>query len=501
MSPSLARIFYALLIVGLIVLERDKNSKESPAVWIAVVWIFLGASRMVSQWMGAGISLDNPDQYLDGSPLDRNILIGILVAGLIVLAMRGARTGAFLRANPPVVLFFAYCLLSCLWSDFPLVALKRWTKALGNLTMVLVVLTDPDPVAAVRRLFARIGFLLIPISLLLIKYYPDLGRGYISWEWTTFYVGASTDKNGLGALLMVFGSASLWRFIELVRAKGEPNRTGPLVAHGILLVMTFTLFKLADSSTAFSCFLLAGLLMIVTSRTKTQQPANLHAIMASMIGLAALGYIFSDVYVYVVHSLGRNTTLTGRTDIWADLFQMDFNQWLGTGFESFWLGPRAEYFWNKYIFHPNQAHNGYIETYINLGWVGVGLLIFMMVSGYRNIVAAYRENPRAGNLRIAILVVAIIYNMTEAAFKVMHPVWIAFLVAIIAVPPAPDVEHESEKATEPPAKAKAVVGAATRLPAPRSGPPLPRADKPYRPAPVGARRVPAGVRLRPTTGR
>ena len=84
---------------------------------------------------------------------------------------------------------------------------------------------------------------------------------------------------------------------------------------------------------------------------------------------------------YVVEALGRNTTLTGRTEIWDDLFRMDFSPWVGTGFESFWLGERADYMANRYYFHPNQAHNGYIEMYVNLGLIGVGFLVLLMASG------------------------------------------------------------------------------------------------------------------------
>ena len=73
--------------------------------------------------------------------------------------------------------FSSTALVSLLWSDFPDVAFKRWTKALGDLVMVLVVLSDREPISAVKRLFSRTEFLLIPLSVLLIKYYPTLGRG------------------------------------------------------------------------------------------------------------------------------------------------------------------------------------------------------------------------------------------------------------------------------------------------------------------------------------
>src|SRR5438128_11540843 len=111
---------------------------------------------------------------------------GILADGMIVLLARGRRSATFLRANGPILLFFLYCSASVLWSDYPEVAFKRWIRALGDIVMVLVVLTDTDPSAAVKRLLARSGFLLIPLSVLLIEYYPELGRGYIPGVWTPY---------------------------------------------------------------------------------------------------------------------------------------------------------------------------------------------------------------------------------------------------------------------------------------------------------------------------
>ncbi len=349
-TPAIATILVLTGIVGLFWLDRDKEAKTSPALWIAVVWVAIGASRMVSQWFGSSSYLDSPDQYLEGSPLDRAILAALLLAGLMVLAARGARTGTFLRANAPVVLFFTYCALSALWSDYPFVSFKRWTKGLGNVTMVLIVLTDPAPRAALKRLLSRTGFLLIPVSVLLIKYYPALGRGYSRWTWEPFFTGAATEKNALGAICLVFGLGALWRLIEVFRDNTSTNRLGSLAANGIVVAMTLWLFVMADSATSLACFVLGGALMAILSGSKG--PARVHAAVAAMICIAVVGYVFQDAYASMVQALGRDTTLTGRTDIWADLFAMDLNPWLGTGFETFWLGERAEFFWNKYLLPP-----------------------------------------------------------------------------------------------------------------------------------------------------
>src|SRR4051812_21467245 len=177
MPASLATLVFAAIIGGLFWLDRDRLSKTSPALWLATAWMFIGASRMVSQWLGIE-PLGVLDQNIEGSPFDRVILTALLAAGLMVLASRAERVGALLRDNRVLVAFFLYCIVSVLWSDFPFVAFKRLTKGLGNLTMVLVVLSDPDPVAATKRFLAWSGFLLIPLSVLLIKYYPALGRMY-----------------------------------------------------------------------------------------------------------------------------------------------------------------------------------------------------------------------------------------------------------------------------------------------------------------------------------
>jgi len=213
MSGHVAIIVFALGILGLSTLDRDRTARTSKALWIPVVWLSIGGSRMVSQWLQMAPP-SSVDQYLDGSPLDRNILMGLLALGVMVLLSRGRQVETLLRANGPIVLFFSYGAVSVLWSDYPDVAFKRWTKSLGDLVMVLIVLTDPDRSSAVKRCLARTAFLLLPASILLAKYYPDLGRTYDRWEGTQFWTGVGTDKNMLGMTCLVFGLGSAWRFLR-----------------------------------------------------------------------------------------------------------------------------------------------------------------------------------------------------------------------------------------------------------------------------------------------
>ncbi len=119
---------------------------------------------------------------------------------------------------------------------------------------------------------------------------------------------------------------------------------------------------------------------------------------------------------------------------------MSANPFVGAGFESFWLGQTLDKLWSKYWWHPNEAHNGYLEVYLNLGWMGIALLALLLVKGYRNVVNNVRRVPDVGSLGLAYFVVAVAYNFTEAGFRMFNPVWIGLLLAITAVPQASVIE-------------------------------------------------------------
>ena len=92
-----------------------------------------------------------------------------------------------------------------------------------------------------------------------------------------------------------------------------------------------------------------------------------------------------DIKQILLRLLNRDETLTGRTEIWEKVLEIGTNPLIGTGYHSFWLGDRAAKFWEEYYWHPNQAHNGYLEIYINLGYLGVFFLLCLVFNAYKNI--------------------------------------------------------------------------------------------------------------------
>ncbi len=159
---------------------------------------------------------------------------------LAVLIRRGKQTRALLISSWPILLYFVYCLISVVWSYHPDVSLKRWIKSIGDLAMALVVATEPRLSDALGRLYSRVGFLVFPVSVLLIKYYGELGRGY-SPDGEPMNIGVTTNKNLLGVIVLVVSLGVVWRVISLLRDKTEPNRRRHLIAQGVLLAFCIAL--------------------------------------------------------------------------------------------------------------------------------------------------------------------------------------------------------------------------------------------------------------------
>lgn len=430
--PFIATFIYAVGIVGLFWIDKDPDSQASRALWLPVMWLLINGSRPVSMWLGMSPNMANGDVYVEGSPIDRTVYLGLLIAGLIVVHRRMGRLSPLLRMNGPILWFFSYAALSALWSDFPLVTLKHWIKGMGDVVMVLIIVTERDLPGALKVIVRRVGFLLVPLSMLFCKYYPNLGRA-LSQSWTMAYTGVTTQKNGLGTICMVFGLGFLWRFRSIYNDSATSNRPRLLAAYGTVLGMTLWLLWISQSMTSISCLFMGGAVMIWATRPAVaRRPLTMHVLVIVMAAVSVFA-LFFEPGGGLVGLLGRNTTLTGRTEVWKVVLQFAGNPLLGTGYESFWLGNRLQEIRGAFTnFNVNESHNGYLEIYVTLGWIGVILLGIIGLTGYRKLLASLPANAEVASLGLGWFVAGVIHNLTEAGFRMLSLSWIFFLLAIVS---------------------------------------------------------------------
>jgi exopolysaccharide production protein ExoQ len=437
MGAPLALVICFIGIAGLFYLDRDKTVRTSIALWLPVMWIWIVGSRPVSAWLGIGASSGNfgrLDATLDGSPTDAFVFAVLLAAGILVLLQRRSLTSALLRLSGPILVYYFYCLASVSWSPVPDPAFKRWTKYVGDLVMVLIIVTDPQPAAALRRVFSRVGFILLPLSIVLTRY-TDMGRGYDPSGGPT-NTGVTTNKNSLGLIACVISLGALWSLRTLLADKGAPNRGRRIVAQATLLGFGVVVMQMAHSATAGACFILgAGVLLATSLPSFSKRPARVHALLLTIVLVGGLTVLFGGESI-VTNALGRNADLTGRTEIWAAEIPVCPNRLIGAGFESFWNGYAGQVaknlpgYWD--ITNLNSAHNGYIQIYLDLGWVGVALIGIILISGYRRAFRAFQRNPQIGSLSLAYVAAMSIYSITEVGFRVLTASWIFFLLAVVS---------------------------------------------------------------------
>jgi hypothetical protein len=432
--PHLILFGFLLLVFWLIKRDIAMRPGVSAAIWIPTLWIGIIASRPVSIWIGFSGNYDT----LDGSPVDRMFYITMIVAALITLVRRHLDINWIISRGWPVFVFYGFLLLSVLWANSLEASFKRWVKETGNILVILVVLTEAKPLDAIRAVFVRCGLVLIPLSLIFIRYFPELGRRYSQHSGGLESIGVTTQKNSLGTMMLTCGIVLIWDWIERTREKPGGLPMLDRIVIFCLAGLTAWLFHLCDSKTSMLSLAIAGLIVAAIRIPLLHNRISAFGVY-SLFG--AVAFFTLDRYVglteAIVTAMGRDMTFTGRTEVWRELFAVGTDPLLGTGFMSFWDDPDIKAKLPQWV--AFSAHNGYIEVYLAGGMIGVGFLILMILGTGAGINRDLKGGSSYAVVRFAVLVATLLANFAESNFACMTPLGFLFLLMAIGYgyPPPP----------------------------------------------------------------
>ena len=400
-------------------MERKRRGKQSWDVWLPTLWILYCATRPITYWFGTGTVISDAGYNVEsGNPLERITLSIMITAAMVILANKKVDWRQVFHDNLWLMVLFGYMFVSIVWSEFPFVSLKRWIRTAGTVLIALVLLTSARPLEALESVFIKTAYILVPISVVLVKYFQEYGVTYNKWSHIAMWQGVTLTKNTLGVLCMVSVLFLVWSMIR--RWRGSEPRTGRLVWLADVIVIAQALWLLRGPGGAYSASSVGALILglgtfLVLYCTKGIEKRLDRLV---ILGLTASGLIillgqildFSPLAL-ATSLVGRDPTLTGRTDdIWAPLFKIALeNPVLGLGFGGFWVRPVADV-------DVNEAHNGYLEVFIQLGVFGVLLLLALIVSFYWKAKREFAKNKDWGTLRLAILIIAVLHNFTETSW-------------------------------------------------------------------------------------
>lgn len=435
MPPPLALLLGSAYVLWLLRQEKRLSVGVSAALWIPTLWLLAIASKPLGIWFGSVGDAES------GSLPDRLLLAGLSVAAIAVLSRRPLDWTSVARRHAWLLALLVYMLISSLWSDIPLIAARRWTREIIAPLMALVVLSEPDRRLALQSLLRRSAYILVPFSIVLVKYFPELGVDYGRWSGLQMWIGVTVHKNTLGRLCVISAVFLIWALLRQWGKTEAQGRRLTLMADGSVLALALFLLKGSESAYSatslgiFAVGLLALLGMGLLRRARRIVP--LPVVVALILFFIAFGavapFLGGSTLAGVSSEFGRDETLTGRTETWSELVPVVMSQpLLGSGFGSFWTTARRDFY------EMSNGHNGYLDILLDLGAVGLALFTGWLLISARKFHASLAEEYAWGSLALCFLLMAVVYNTTESTLGSLAEHMTAVVVlASLVVPNEP----------------------------------------------------------------
>lgn len=259
-------------------------------------------------------------------------------------------------------------------------------------------------------------------------------------EFDGLWKGVYSHKNDLSAYLTLSGGAHLVLLFDR-------NYSRLWSAGGLALSVFCVLMSGSKSGLVNMIFLVGALFVLRTIRWR-----NLVMIMifATLIGTAIpTGTVIIGNWDSIMNGLGKDPTLTGRTDIWGYAFtRIAERPYFGYGRGGFW-SPRLDYPAEAGFavvgttpvnllsgtYRPPHSHNGPVDVLLEVGWVGLSLLIVSMtLMIIRTVKRIYITDTPEDFWPLIFFMFFMMYNFTESLMMVGENIfWVNYIATAFAV--------------------------------------------------------------------
>lgn len=367
--------------------------------------------------------------------LREQVLWGVVYLGAVIGIFRcRGNLRELLRGSLPIIAIMVLALVSTMWSTDPGITLKRAIGLWGTSAFAYYVASR----FSLREFIAILGvacYATAILSLLAILLAPSIGvtQSYYAGAWR----GIFFDKNYLGEFMVL----SLLTFGIIILSRSWPR-------HVTLIGAALSAVLLLGSESVSALVISATLLIAAALMALWLQGARGRFI-ALALGVSAL-LIGLGLYAYGVDSqalldaVGRDQTLTGRTDLWPQVVQAISNHlWLGYGYGAFWLPNGDMTYFISSGWTPAHAHNGYLEACLDLGAAGAIVAVLAILVALRRSVSLFgRQLAQCYAWPLLAVIYFMVANLTESSIATYNNFgWIVFVVAFL---------YASEAAKDPP---------------------------------------------------
>jgi len=310
----------------------------------------------------------------DGGAVLRLVWPPVYLLTLGLIALNPAPVLRTVMRAWPLLLLGGLTVVSAAWSLDPGLTLRRGLAVVMTLVFALWLAaryTWSDLIRLIALMFA----VLAAGSLLAGAVFP--GFGVMNEIHVGAWKGLWWEKNTLGAYMA-------WAALAFIAAGASARDPIERRLWFAMVLLAAMLVLLSTSRTALLSLLVctAGPAAIALTRRGFGFAAL--AMFSGLCGLGALAAVLVIGPGVILEALGRDPTLTGRTEIWAALSDaIAARPWTGHGYGVFWEVDDGPVFWVRQaaVWPVPTAHNAWLETALSLGLPGMILALIVVGSG------------------------------------------------------------------------------------------------------------------------
>lgn len=361
-------------------------------------------------------------EELTGSLWEIINLLYFLIASVILFIPSRGEIFRVMRNTTMFMMITGLAVISTLWSDQITSTLIK-SIALIFLTIFSAYLVTRYSLRELLFILARLMIFIIISSIFFVIFLPQYGIG----EWSTgvAWKGIFSNKGAFGVTMMISALIFLTLPTQTIH-----NRLFNLIFYAL------SIFLIWKTNSRLSLVIIILLTLGYYSLLLFQLSGpTIIAIITMLIIPITFGLGFTIInYEDILLSMGRDTTLTGRTVVWENvIYAISLRPILGYGYNGFWQNWDGIYgtIWSQQFsqWKVGSAHQTYLDVWLQLGVIGLILYVFILVNNIINSIVILIQNRSSVLIFIALYLICIlIMGFVETVTMYITLFWTLFTI-------------------------------------------------------------------------
>ncbi|MGB3572337.1 MAG: O-antigen ligase [Phormidesmis sp.] len=328
-------------------------------------------------------------------------------------------------------LFYGFCGLSILWSIFPELTTKGFLQVIVQITLFSLYFVSRFSPKDQLRIIGVAMAITVMVNMFYVAAIPAIGI-HIGDKFDGAWKGFYQNKNQFsGMMLWALAVFSLLSFKDTNKFVVTLGRLGLLICPMLVILST------SKTALVLFIFLSSSLILWNTYRWRGGK-----TILMLDLGMLTSFWVIGGIVVSwgnLTSALGKDPTISGRTEIWAAAITMIRQRpLLGYGFSAFWTEDNPSALWIGASLHegfyPSHAHNGFIDILLDIGWIGMALFLVVFLSTWLAALKyAYRPGSPEDFWPLAVMLLVTSYNLTETSLLRVGIDWLFFIMAALSM--------------------------------------------------------------------